>query len=108
MIGRHIFHEHCKAGLSPICKKPRETEVCLLRKREVNDAEELVVQSTCCFPSVAFYLFACTSRAVSNRSDRNRSSKRYCQRRVRKSCCECCCNGDEHRYRAETNGEHRA
>jgi membrane-associated phospholipid phosphatase len=22
LIGRHIFHEHCKAGLSPICKKP--------------------------------------------------------------------------------------
>jgi membrane-associated phospholipid phosphatase len=21
LIGRHIFHEHCKAGLSPICKK---------------------------------------------------------------------------------------
>jgi len=22
LIGRHIFHEHCKAGLSPVCKKP--------------------------------------------------------------------------------------
>lgn len=22
LIGRHIFHEHCKAGLSPICKRP--------------------------------------------------------------------------------------
>jgi membrane-associated phospholipid phosphatase len=22
LIGRHIFHEHCKAGLSPICKNP--------------------------------------------------------------------------------------
>jgi len=21
LLGRHIFHEHCKAGLSPICKK---------------------------------------------------------------------------------------
>jgi membrane-associated phospholipid phosphatase len=21
LIGRHIFHEHCKAGLSPVCKK---------------------------------------------------------------------------------------
>jgi hypothetical protein len=21
LIGRHIFHEHCKAGLSAICKK---------------------------------------------------------------------------------------
>jgi membrane-associated phospholipid phosphatase len=21
LIGRHLFHEHCKAGLSPICKK---------------------------------------------------------------------------------------
>jgi membrane-associated phospholipid phosphatase len=22
LIGRHIFHEHCKAGLNPMCKKP--------------------------------------------------------------------------------------
>ena len=22
LIGEHIFHEHCKSGLSPICKKP--------------------------------------------------------------------------------------